>query len=76
MEHMAGNLTEVIGLAKGVNIEALVGENNFFSKLISKVKNTKEKILAQFNSVNTQLERLVKEIDKQQSSLRERAHQL
>lgn len=76
LEHMAGNLTEVIGLAKGVNIEALVGDNNFFSKLISKVKNTKEKILAQFNSVNTQLERLVKEIDKQQSSLRERAHQL
>ena len=76
LEDMGKNLTEVIGLAKGVKIDALMGENNVFSRIVSKIKNTKEKILAHFNSVNTQLDRLIKEVDKQQSSLQERANQL
>jgi len=76
LENMGSNLNEVIGIAKNVKIDTLIGEDNFFAKVISKIRNTKEKILAQFNSVSTQLDRLVKEIDTQQLKLKERSNQL
>lgn len=76
LENMGENLNQVIGLAKGVDIQSLIGKDSFFGKVVAKFKNTKESILSQFNSVSTQLERIVKEIDKQQVSLRERSNQL
>ncbi|MUK91853.1 hypothetical protein GNP80_05300 [Aliivibrio fischeri] len=76
LESMGENLNQVIGLAKGVDIQSLIGKDSFFGKVVAKFKNTKESILSQFNSVSTQLERIVKEIDKQQVSLRERSNQL
>ncbi len=76
LEEMGENLNQVVGLAKGVDLSGLIGKESFFGKLVSKFRNTKEAILAQFNSVSTQLERVVKEIDSQQGRLRERSVQL
>lgn len=76
LEEMGNNLNEVIGIAKGVDVGALIGKDNLLSKMFSKFKSTKEKILAQFNSVSTQLDRVVAEVEKQQDRLKERATQL
>ncbi|GAB7226271.1 toxic anion resistance protein [Vibrio owensii] len=76
LEEMGENLNQVIGLAKGVDLTGLVGKDSFFGKIISKFKQTKESILAQFNSVSTQLDRVIKEIDTQQKRLQERSGQL
>ena len=76
LEEMGDNLNSVIGLAKGVDISSLVGKESFFGKIVQKFRNTKEAILAQFNSVSTQLDRVVKEVDSQQNRLQERSVQL
>lgn len=76
LEEMGSSLTEVVGLAKGVDIQGLIGEGGIFSRVVAKFRHTKEKILAHFNTVNKQLDRLVKEVDKQQSTLRNRSTQL
>ena len=76
LEEMGENLNQVVGLAKGVDLSGLIGKDSFFGKIISKFRQTKESILAQFNSVSTQLDRVIKEIDTQQSRLQERSGQL
>ncbi|PQJ50445.1 hypothetical protein BTO01_25730 [Vibrio jasicida] len=76
LEEMGENLNQVVGLAKGVDLSGLIGKDSFFGKIISKFKQTKESILAQFNSVSTQLDRVIKEIDSQQKRLQERSGQL
>lgn len=76
LEEMGDNLNQVVGLAKGVDLSGLVGKDSFFGKIVAKFKYSKEAILAQFNSVSTQLDRVVKEIDSQQKRLQERSIQL
>ncbi|ELE6589661.1 toxic anion resistance protein [Vibrio alginolyticus] len=76
LEEMGENLNQVVGLAKGVDLSGLMGKDSFFGKLISRFKYSKEAILAQFNSVSTQLDRVVKEINSQQVRLQERSVQL
>ncbi|MDD1792311.1 toxic anion resistance protein [Enterovibrio sp. ZSDZ42] len=76
LEDMGNNLNQVIGLAKNVDVSALIGKKGMFGKIVSKIRNTKESILAQFNSVTTQLDRVVNEINAQQSKLKERSSQL
>ncbi|MDN3610842.1 toxic anion resistance protein [Vibrio ostreicida] len=76
LEEMGDNLNAVIGMAKGVDISSLVGKESFFGKIVQKFRNTKEAILSQFNSVSTQLDRVVKEVDSQQNRLQERSVQL
>ncbi|WP_104041380.1 toxic anion resistance protein [Vibrio hyugaensis] len=76
LEEMGDNLNQVVGLAKGVDLSGLVGKDSFFGKLVAKFKYSKEAILAQFNSVSTQLDRVIKEIDSQQKRLQERSLQL
>ncbi|OBT27975.1 hypothetical protein BCT35_23595 [Vibrio lentus] len=76
LEEMGENLNQVVGLAKGVDLSGLIGKDSFFGKIISKFRQTKESILAQFNSVSTQLDRVIKEINTQQNRLQERSGQL
>ncbi|GEM75121.1 toxic anion resistance protein [Vibrio sagamiensis] len=76
LEEMGENLNQVVGLAKGVDLSGLIGKDSFFGKIISKFRQTKESILAQFNSVSTQLDRVIKEINTQQKRLQERSGQL
>ena len=76
LESMGESLKEVIGIAKGIDIQSLIGKEGFVSKIFSSLRATKEKVLAQFNSVSTQLDRVVQQVETQQARLKERVEQL
>lgn len=80
LEGLGDNLNEVVLLAKGINISSLVDNSKskipLIGGLIDSFKMNKEKVLARYESLSTQIEKLVKEMQGSQVRLANRIHDL
>ena len=76
VEMIAGKLTDIVIAAKGLDMKTMDHHHGLLNKILSSFSNNKEKFVAQFDTVSSQIEKISHELESSKNSLIDRVKTL